>query len=253
MLEQTFAPLRAQRFQRDILVAPVEREPTQVIYINARRSNYALPKCETTPHNGAAEYLWLSSNVDPLPKYGKATDSSTTDPLNTSARYNIKSVIAELEKRRARLFALTRAAEARARVAEKKFEQSENRLERETNQRLMAEATARAAEEKAQKIEALVLGAEPSDHEAEERNLVFGLLVYSNKMSEAERKTQFETKDAPIELTMWREGEYTSSNLLKSVGAKNEKAPAIMRKLIIYGSVITLLVGVCCRFIATLL
>src|SRR5262245_13287892 len=204
MLAQTFAPLRPQRLHREVLVAPVEKEPTQVIYINARRSNYALPKCETTPHNGAAEYLWLPSNGDSLPKSGKATDFSATDPLNTSARYNIKSVIAELEKQRARLFAQTRAAEARARVAEKKFEQSENRLERETNQRLMAETTARAAEEKAQKIEAL-LGAEPGDHEAAEKNLVFGLLVYENKKSEAERKTQCETKDAPIELTMWRE------------------------------------------------
>jgi len=161
MLEQTFAPLRPQRLHREVLVAPVEKEPTQVIYISARHGNYALPKGETTPHNGAAEYLWLPSKGDPLPKNGKATDSSATDPLKKSARHNINGVIAELEKQRARLFAQTRAAEARARVAERKFEQSENRLEQETNQRLMAEATARAAEEKAQKIEAL-LGANPA-------------------------------------------------------------------------------------------
>src|SRR5262245_54925005 len=202
MLEQIFVPLRAERLQREVLVAPVEKELTQVIYNNARRSNYALPERETTPHNGAAEYLWLPSKGDPLPKNGKATDSSATDPLKKSARHNINGVIAELEKQRARLFAQTRAAEARARVAERKFEQSENRLEQETNQRLMAEATARAAEEKAQKIEAL-LGAEPSDHEAAARNLVFGFLVYENKMSEAEPKTQCESKEEDIELTMW--------------------------------------------------
>src|SRR5262245_26463149 len=252
MLEQIFVPLRAERLQREVLVAPVEKELTQVIHLTARRSNYALPKRETTPHNGAAEYLWLPSKGDPLPKKEKATDSSKTDPLNTSARHSIKVVIAELEKRRARLFAQTRAAEARARVAEKKFEHSENRLERETNQRLMAEATARAAEEKAQKIEAL-LGADPGDHEAAERNLVFGFLVYENKMSEAERKMQCETNDEDIELTMWREGEFTSSNLLKSVSPTKQNAQGITRNLIIYGSVITLLVGVCYRLITTLL
>ncbi|HKQ78549.1 MAG TPA: hypothetical protein VJ810_32925 [Blastocatellia bacterium] len=88
-----------------------------------------------------------------LPKYGKATHPSVTNLLNTSAGYTIKTVIAELEKRRAQSFALACAAEARAQEAEKRreqaekkleqaenrLEQAEDRLEQEMNQRLTAE------------------------------------------------------------------------------------------------------------------
>src|SRR5215813_276274 len=340
MLKQTCMPmpLRVERLQREILVAPVKKEPTQVLHLKAKRSSDALPQRGTASRNGAAEYLWLSSSSDPSPKYGKTsnssvtdlvktpagyningkttnssvtdlvktlagyningktTNSSVTDLVKTPAGYNIRSAIAELEKRRARLFALAHAAEARAQEAEEKCERAENRLEQETNQRLVAEATARVAEEKAHQIEALVLGADAKDHNAAERNLVFGFLVYSNKGAEADarkaksqrparieaksqrparieaksqrparveaksqrpariearRKAPCETgaASAAIELTLWKEGEFTSSNLLKSVGddracrVTEQKGLGIKHKFIIYGAVITLLVG----------
>jgi len=361
MLKQTCMPmpLRVERLQREILVAPVKKEPTQVLHLKAKRSSDALPQRGTASRNGAAEYLWLSSSSNPSPKYGKTanssvtdlvktpagyningkttnssvtdlvrtsagyningkttnssvtdlvktcadyningktTNSSVTDLVKTPAGYNIRSAIAELEKRRARLFALAHAAEARAQEAEEKCERAENRLEQETNQRLVAEATARVAEEKAHQIEALVLGADARDHNAAERNLVFGFLVYSNKGAkadarkaksqrparieaksqrparieaksqrparveaksqrpariEARRKAPCETgaASAAIELTLWKEGEFTSSNLLKSVGddracrVTEQKGLGIKHKFIIYGAVITLLVG----------
>src|SRR5262249_55306664 len=319
MLKQTCMPmpLRVERLQREILVAPVKKEPTQVLHLKAKRISDPLPQRGTASRNGAAEYLWLSSSSDPSPKYGKTTNSSVTDLVKTPAGYNtngkttnssvtdlvktpagynISSAIAELEKRRARLFALAHAAEARAQEAEEKCERAENRLEQETNQRLVAEATARVAEEKAHQIESLVLGADARDHNAAERNLVFGFLVYSNKGAkadarkaksqrparieaksqrparieaksqrparveaksqrpariEARRKVPRETWDASaaIELTLWKEGEFTSSNLLKSVGddraccVTEQKGLGIKHKFIIYGAVITLLVG----------
>ena len=259
-------PLRVERLQREILVAPVKKEPTQVLHLKAKRSSDALPQRGTASRNGAAEYLWLSSCSAPLPTHGKTTNSSVTDIVNTSAGYNIRSAIAELEKRRASLFALARAAEARAREAEKKCERAENKLEQETNQRLVAEATVRVAEEKAQKIEALVLGEEASEHDAAERNLVFGFLVYANRKAEAgagEAKSQLPARieagrkarreqgsdSGAIELTMWKEGEFSSSNLLKSVGddrtrrETERKGPGIKRKFILYSTAITLLVG----------
>ncbi len=210
MLEQTCERLRAERLQRAFPVAPAKKEPRGAIYLESKRGS------------------------DHLPKDGKATDSSITNRLNAGANYNIKIVIAELEQRRAKLYAQARAAEARAQRAEEKREFAETRLEQETSHRLVAEATARAAEEKSHKIEALVLGAKAGDREATERNLLFGLLVFSNRRAEAivpgtalqppaqveaEGMTQdkFEEARAAIELTMWKEGEFTSSNLLKSV------------------------------------
>lgn len=53
--------------------------------------------------------------------------------------YDLKNVTEELEERRAELAALARAAEARAKEAEKWCEQAESRLEQELNQRMLAE------------------------------------------------------------------------------------------------------------------
>lgn len=61
--------------------------------------------------------------------------------------YNLKSVTEELEKRRAELAAMARAAEARAKEAEEKCEQAESILERELNQRLLAERRLRELED----------------------------------------------------------------------------------------------------------
>jgi hypothetical protein len=201
--------------------------------------------------NGTAEYLWLSysrgsrGNRGALPKPGKATDSSAPDLLNTSAGYNIKGSIAEPEKRRVELFALARAAEARAQAAEEKREQAEHRLKQETNQRLVAEkrlreleehrlrqlqavkaaenyakslalalgeanrkkakaeAIARAAEEKAHRIKAFFPGADAAAHEATERDLLFGFLIFANRKSPAEPR-----KDTKLP-NSWREfGEF---------------------------------------------
>ncbi len=79
--------------------------------------------------------------------YGEAVDTSLTGLPNTHAGYNIKSVTAELEKRRAELIGLARAAEARARESEKRLEQAEARLREETNQRLLVEQRLRDSED----------------------------------------------------------------------------------------------------------
>ncbi len=165
MPEQTCVPLGAERFQRESLVAPLKNgskvskrsSDASLKYVAATRNGNAeylwlsspsdaLPKYVTVTRNGNAEYLWLSSRSDALPESGKAADSSVTDLLNTSAGYNIKSVIAELEKERAELFALACAAEARVQEAEGKCERAENRLEQETNQLLVAEQQLREFE-----------------------------------------------------------------------------------------------------------
>jgi len=115
MLEQTFVPLRAGRLQCEGLVAPVKKTPNRIIYLTEKPGGNAFPK------------------------YGKAPDTSKTDPLNTSVGYDINSVIAELEERRAKLLALVSAAETRAREAEEEYEQFKSRQKQETNQRLVTE------------------------------------------------------------------------------------------------------------------
>ncbi|MGH9852095.1 MAG: hypothetical protein ACREBD_19840 [Blastocatellia bacterium] len=251
----------SKALKRNDDVLPKSGETTQngaaeYLWLSSGRGGHgALPKSG----NGTAEYLWLSSNRDSrgnrgaLPKSGKATDPSAPDLLNTSAGHNIKRVIAELEKRRAELFSLARAAEAIAQTAEEKREQAEHRLKQETNQRLVAEqrlreleeyrlrqlqavknegvktiktalahagarlkeangrikaaenyakslalalaeanrkrakaeAIARAAEEKAHRIKAFFPGSEAAAHEATERYLLFGFLIFANRRAEA--------------------------------------------------------------------
>ena len=78
---------------------------------------------------------------------GEELDSSLAGLPNSSAGHKIKSVTAELEKRRAELIALARAAEIRAREAEEKCEQIESKLELEANQRLVAEERLRDLED----------------------------------------------------------------------------------------------------------
>ncbi|MCI0390950.1 MAG: hypothetical protein MOB07_19570 [Acidobacteria bacterium] len=89
----------------------------------------------------------LNHGNDTSPNYGEEIDPSLTGLPNTSAGHKIKSVTAELEKRRAELIALARAAEIRAREAEEKCEQIETRLEQEANQRLEAEHRLRELED----------------------------------------------------------------------------------------------------------
>jgi hypothetical protein len=110
------------------------------------RNEYRPQPTYTSAFQSSCKTIALKRSTDPLQKYGKATGSSVTDLLNTSVSYNIKSVIAELEKRRSEFSALACAAEARAREAEEKCEQAENRLKQETNQRLVVEQRLREFE-----------------------------------------------------------------------------------------------------------
>jgi hypothetical protein len=310
-----------------------------VPYRNEYRSQQNYAPSFPSPRKTVA----IKRNTEALLKYGKAADSSVTDLLNTSAGYTIKSVIAELERRRAKFFALACAAEARAQEAEKKYEQAENRLEQEINQRLVAEqrlrefeenlvrqlqdmeiervktlevvrsqrevearlkkaerrikeaendttsltlalakayqkraeaeAFARAAEEKAHKIETLFLRAEAGPDEATEGNLKFGFLIFESrrKMLEIERDfrkvearhrqqadtftNSFQKQDVkPLaihEKEPLAEEEFTSHNLRKSddddhaCPVAEQKGLGAKLKFFIYCMAISVILGAC--------
>ena len=76
------------------------------------------------------------------------SENSTAQPSKPIA-YGLKNDPAEVEveRRRAELAALARAAEARAKEAEEKCEQAEGRLEQELKERLLAEQRLRELEE----------------------------------------------------------------------------------------------------------
>jgi hypothetical protein len=74
------------------------------------------------------------------------SETSTTQP-NKPVGYNPNDVPPEVERRRAELAALARAAEARVKEAEAKCEQAEGRLEQELKERLLAEQRLRELEE----------------------------------------------------------------------------------------------------------
>ena len=94
MIEQTGVPLRARRRQCESLAPPVKKTSNRIIYLIEKPGSVAFPY------------------------FGKATDTSKTGLPNMTVGYDINSVIVELEERRARLLALVRAAENRAREAE---------------------------------------------------------------------------------------------------------------------------------------
>jgi hypothetical protein len=76
------------------------------------------------------------------------SENSTTQPSKPIA-YGLNNVSeeVEVERRRAELAAMARAAEARAKEAEEKAEQAEGRLEQELRERLLAEQRLRELEE----------------------------------------------------------------------------------------------------------
>lgn len=85
---------------------------------------------------------------------GQLNGAANNEPTATSGveassllGYNLKGVTAELEKRRAEIFALARNAEARAREAEERCRLAETRLEQETAQRQTAEQRLRELED----------------------------------------------------------------------------------------------------------
>jgi hypothetical protein len=255
MLERTRVPYGGDRLQRDILVVPLKKEPIRTAAV---------------------------------PKYGKGSAASVTNLIHRSSGYNPKGVIAMLEKRRAELFALALEAVARAQEAREKCVRAENKLEQETNQRLVAEqrlreieevrlrqlqamikvaendarsltlalaradqkraeaeATARAAKEKAHQIESFYLGAKTAGHHSTERDLKFGLLIFENKRHEMSGMECALPKQAPF-----AEDKFTSLNLPKSVGELTDRVTKLKElrirpKFIVYSTVImSLLVGV---------
>jgi trichohyalin len=158
---------------------------------------------------------------DASPNYDEAMDSSLTGLPNTSAGHKLKSVTAELEKRRAELIALARQAEIRAREAEEKCEQIESKLEQEANQRLQAEQRLRdleeerlrqlqaaeiesvktlktALEQERQEMGARLNEAEAQIEEAESKaaTLTFALAEAERKRTEAEALAQVARDDA---------------------------------------------------------
>jgi len=84
------------------------------------------------------------------------SEISTTQPSKPLA-YNLKNAPTEVEKRRAEIAALARAAEARAKEAEQKCEQAEGRLELELKERLMAEQRLKELEENRQRQQQVIL------------------------------------------------------------------------------------------------
>ncbi len=76
-----------------------------------------------------------------------SSSSSSPESPNRTGGLNVKSILAEFEKRRVELFGLIRSAEARAREAEEKYTEAETRLDRETDQRQLVEKQLRELEE----------------------------------------------------------------------------------------------------------
>src|SRR2546428_482860 len=77
----------------------------------------------------------------------RSENSTSTAAPSKPVAYNLNNVSAEVERRRAELAALARAAEVRAKEAEQKCTQAEGRLERELRERLLAEQRLRELEE----------------------------------------------------------------------------------------------------------
>lgn len=79
----------------------------------------------------------------------RSENSTSTAQPSKPIAYNLNNVTAdaEVEKRRAELATLARAAEARAKEAEERCEQAEGRLEQELKERLLAEQRLRELEE----------------------------------------------------------------------------------------------------------
>ncbi len=208
-------PLRAGRPQDESLVASVNKTSNRIIYLTERTSSAALPK------------------------YGRETNTSKTDLLNTSARYeinryNINSVIEELEKRRAKLLALVRASEARAREVEEEFEQFRSRLKQETKQRMVAEQKLGEFKEGSLRL----LGVDLEDAES---HLMFGLLVFGNERYEQKMPCKAVKNRAVIDLNKWEKEKKICATEEMHRQQENET-----KNSLIYGAAIALLVGAAC-------
>lgn len=150
--------------------------------------------------------------------------------------YDINSVIAELEERRAKLLALVLAAETRAREAEEEYEQFKSAQKQETNQGLITEQEPREFEEDFPRL----LGAEAGAHEDAESRLMFGSLVIGNGRDEQTMRPEAEKSRSVIELKKW-----IKERALRSSEEAHRQRENVPKDFIIYGAVITLLVGLC--------
>jgi hypothetical protein len=77
----------------------------------------------------------------------ETTTSIPDEPVGSTAGYSLKSVKAELERRRSELYAAASSAEAKAREAEERFQQVERKLAEETEKRLVMEQRFRDLED----------------------------------------------------------------------------------------------------------
>src|SRR5262245_28361007 len=82
-----------------------------------------------------------------IQRAGDATVSSRPTISTPSASMSIKTITAELEKRRAELFAMVRVAEARTREADDHWKQAETRLAEESERRQMTDKQLRDLED----------------------------------------------------------------------------------------------------------
>src|SRR5262245_2420459 len=77
----------------------------------------------------------------------RSENKTSTAPPGKPVTYNLNNDPAEVERRRAELAAIARAAEARAKEAEEKCERAEGRLEQELKDRMQAEQRLKELEE----------------------------------------------------------------------------------------------------------
>ncbi|HEV2664222.1 MAG TPA: hypothetical protein VG324_04890 [Blastocatellia bacterium] len=77
----------------------------------------------------------------------RSENTTSTAPPDKPVANNLNNATAEVERRRAELAAMARAAEARAKQAEEKCEQAEGRLEQELKDRMLAEQRLKELEE----------------------------------------------------------------------------------------------------------
>jgi hypothetical protein len=143
----------------------------------------------------------------------RSENSTSTAPPSKPIAYNLNNVnvTAEVERRRAELAALARAAEARAKEAEQKCKQAEGVLERELRERMLAEQRLRELEENRLRqlratpiegpqtrtaawaqagTEARLKEADARANEAEIQNLMAALMEAEQKRAKAEALAQ---------------------------------------------------------------
>ncbi len=209
MLEQARVPFGAERFQREIMVTPSVKE---------------------------------SHRTHTQPKYGRVSDSPVKKLYHRPPVYSPKKKIVELENRRKELFTLALEAIARAQEARDRCARAENKLEQETNQRLVAEKRLKELElDRLRQLQAVklegfkTLRAVRAHGEAEAR-----LKLAEGRIKEAENDARSLTlalaradqKRAEAEATARAEREKAHKIESLYLGMEDEPKEAIHRRLI---------------------